>query len=51
MEEEVDSLKEKIKNIIDSIHWKWYHENNKNKSVLINNILNNIKNGNKKNKN
>ena len=51
MEKEVDSLKVDIKNIIESIHWKWYHESNKNKSILINNILNNIKNGNKKNKN
>lgn len=51
MEREVDSLKLDIKNIIESIHWKWYHETNKNKGALINNILNNIKHGNKKNKN
>jgi len=48
IEEEIYDLEKSISKIINSIHWMWYHEDNRSRNLIINNIIINIINEQKK---
>ncbi len=44
MEKEINEIEKEIKKIKNSDAWLWYHENNKNRTLIINYIIKSIKN-------
>ena len=43
LEEEIESLQNRIDDILFSAHWIWYHANNKQKTIIIIKVLNDNK--------
>jgi len=43
LEKNLKDLEAEINEIRSSIHWLWYHETNKNRNLIISNIINQIK--------
>ena len=44
MEDEISKLKKEIEDILDSVYLKWFYSNEGGRSIIINSIINNIKN-------
>ena len=39
IEEEINELEKSISEIINSTHWRWYHEDNRSRDLIINNLI------------
>lgn len=44
IEQETVEMIEEINEITSTVQWRWWHENKKNKNIIMNNIIQNIKN-------